>query len=300
MVTTCSPGAALTNGLVFCRVESWLTGRRLVSVPFSDHCEPLVNSQIELDVLLLQMKGYVDAGRWKYAEIRPTACQPDEHTGFRKSTTYSLHSLDLRKSTQDLFSNFHKDCVQRKVRRAEREKLHYEEGNSESLLRTFYDLLVLTRRRQHLPPQPFSWFQGLVSELGDSVKIRVASKGDLPIASILTITHKQSMVYKYGSSDARFHKFGGMALLFWNAIEEAKNKGYEQFEMGRSDSANRGLITFKEHWGAVGSEIDYWTYPSPNRVTSSNPSKAILRQFVRVVPDSILKITGELFYRHIG
>jgi hypothetical protein len=30
--------------LVFCRVRSWLTGRRSISLPFSDHCEPLVES----------------------------------------------------------------------------------------------------------------------------------------------------------------------------------------------------------------------------------------------------------------
>src|SRR5208282_4900386 len=51
VVTTCSPDATLTNGLVFCRVKSWLTGRRLVSLPFSDHCEPLVNNSGELDDL---------------------------------------------------------------------------------------------------------------------------------------------------------------------------------------------------------------------------------------------------------
>ena len=44
VMTTCPPGARLTNGLVFCRVNSWLTGRRLVSLPFSDHCEPLIGS----------------------------------------------------------------------------------------------------------------------------------------------------------------------------------------------------------------------------------------------------------------
>jgi lipid II:glycine glycyltransferase (peptidoglycan interpeptide bridge formation enzyme) len=206
----------------------------------------------------------------------------------------------LRKSKQELFQSFHKNCVQRKIRRAEREQLVCEEGTSESLLQRFYELLVITRRRQHLPPQPLSWFRALVAEFGDSLKIRVASKGNLPIASILTITHKQSMVYKYGCSHARFHKLGGMALLFWNAIQEAKGKGLDQFEMGRSDTANLGLIAFKEHWGAVGSELNYWTYPSANRVTSNHPSRAMLRQFVRVVPDAILKVTGRLFYRHIG
>src|SRR5450755_1829723 len=44
VVTTCPADAPLTNGIVFCRVKSWLTGRRLVSLPFSDHCEPLVNN----------------------------------------------------------------------------------------------------------------------------------------------------------------------------------------------------------------------------------------------------------------
>jgi len=300
VVTTCSPDTPLTNGLVFCRVESWLTGWRFVSLPFSDHCEPLVNDSLELNDLLLHVKRYVDADKWKYMEIRPTGCQPGSQTGLGRSITYSFHRLDLRKSKEELFRTFHKDCVQRKIRRAERENLHYEEGNSEILLGRFYDLLVVTRRRQHLPPQPLSWFRALVAEFGDNLKIRVASKDDLPIASILTITHKQSMVYKYGCSDARFHKFGGMALLFWNAIQEAKHKGFEEFELGRSDSANHGLIAFKEHWGAVGSELNYWTYPSANRVTSNNPSKAMLRQFVRVVPDPILKVTGKLFYRHIG
>ena len=38
--TTSSPSANLTNGVVFCRVDSWLTGRRLVSLPFADRANP--------------------------------------------------------------------------------------------------------------------------------------------------------------------------------------------------------------------------------------------------------------------
>src|SRR5262245_25827296 len=41
VLTTSAPGEDLVNGLVFCRIRSWLTGTRIVSVPFSDHCEPL-------------------------------------------------------------------------------------------------------------------------------------------------------------------------------------------------------------------------------------------------------------------
>src|SRR6185503_8664355 len=40
--TTNPPGEPLTNGILGCRVDSWLTGSRIVSLPFSDHCEPLL------------------------------------------------------------------------------------------------------------------------------------------------------------------------------------------------------------------------------------------------------------------
>ena len=39
--------------LCFAEMKSWLTGRRLVSLPFSDHCEPLVDSEEDLDVMAL-------------------------------------------------------------------------------------------------------------------------------------------------------------------------------------------------------------------------------------------------------
>ena len=41
-VVTTSTGPTLENGLVVCRVKGW-TSRRLVSLPFSDHCDPLVD-----------------------------------------------------------------------------------------------------------------------------------------------------------------------------------------------------------------------------------------------------------------
>lgn len=300
VLTTCPPGCDLTNGLVLCQVRSWLTGRRLVSLPFSDHCEPLVENARELDELLLHTKQYIDIRKWKYIEIRPISGCPGDQTGFGESATYSFHSLDLRKSKQELFQAFHKDCIQRKVRRAEREKLQYEEGNSERLLQKFYDLLVLTRRRHCLPPQPLSWFRALLEAFGGDLKIRVASKDDLAIASILTLAHKKSLVYKYGCSDERFHKFGAMSFLFWNAIQEAKDLGCEEFDMGRSDSDNAGLIAFKGHWGAICVPLRYWTYPERPAGKSSSLKKTIVERTVSMAPEFALRAAGRLLYPHMA
>jgi len=300
-ITTCPPGASLTNGLVLCRVKSWLTGWRFVSLPFSDHCEALTDCPEELDAMLLHVKRDLVQKKWRYIEIRPVSHRPTSRTGLGESLTYQFHRLDLRKSAQELFHGFHKDCVQRKIRRAEREELKYEEGNSEALLRKFYRLLVATRRRQNLPPQPLAWFRGLIGTFGNDLKIRVASKGDLPVASILTLANKRCVVYKYGGSIASLNKLGGMAFLFWKTIQEAKDKGLEELDMGRSDTDNLGLIAFKEHWGATGATLNYWRYPAPSpQVPRSAWQKGIAHRFAQVAPDFVLEIVGTLLYKHIG
>lgn len=301
VVTTCPPGASLTNGLVFCRVKSWLTGRRFVSLPFSDHCEPLVDSPDQLDAMLLHMQRDLDERRWQYIEIRPVSHRPGSHAGLGQSLTYQFHRLDLRKSAQELFYGFHKDCVQRKIRRAEREALKYEEGNSEALLQKFYKLLVTTRRRQYLPPQPLAWFRGLIATFGNNLKIRVASKGDLPIASILTLSNQRRVVYKYGGSIASLNKLGGMALLFWKTIQEAQGEGLEELDMGRSGIDNLGLIAFKEHWGATRTTLSYWRYPRPSPLVPRPAwQKSLAHRLIQSAPDVALEAVGALLYRHIG
>ena len=127
----------------------------------------------------------------------------------RRATTYCLHRLDLRPSLDALYKGFHKDCIQRKISRAEREALTYEAGRSESLIQQLYGLLQLTRSRHHVPPQPFEWFQNLVTCMGKDACIRIASKAGQPIAGILTISHGKKMVYKYGGSDTQFNSLGG-------------------------------------------------------------------------------------------
>lgn len=298
--TTCDPSAELTSGIVFCKVKSWLTGRRLVSLPFSDHCDPLVENSEEFDDLLLPVRESVDGGKWDYCEIRPVRFDPGEATKLGQSDRYCLHTIDLRPSIGTIFRNFHKNSVQRKIRRAEREALGYEEGNSERLLRHFYKLIVATRRRHCLPPQPLKWFRSLMLSFGDDLRIRVAFKDGAPIASIVTLIHKNTVVYKYGCSDARMHPSGGMALLLWNTIQQARSAGYERLDLGRSDLYNEGLIVFKERWGGIRSDVSYWRYPNRPQSHEISRQRMLAQRIVKALPDRLLATAGDVFYRHIG
>jgi CelD/BcsL family acetyltransferase involved in cellulose biosynthesis len=300
VVTTCPPQTELTNGVVLCRVNSVLTGSRLVSVPFSDHCEPLAKDSAELDTLLHSIAHLGANSGCKYVELRPLQVSPGVCSGFSASAQFFKHGLSLTRNPSDVFGRFSKDCIQRKIRRAEREGLRYEEGRSERLIGEFYRLQLMTRRRHQLPPQPRAWFHEMIRSLGESVKVRVAYKNDEAIASIVTLRFKQTMVYKYGCSDARRHKLGGLPMLLWRAIEEAIGDGLSEFDFGRSDLDNEGLTTFKDRWGATRSLLTYWTSPAARRTSGSAWGGTLARRALAHAPDGLLSLSGRLLYRHLG
>jgi len=297
--TMCRPSSELTSGMVLCKIRSRLTGRRLVSLPFSDHCDPLTENRTEFDDLLALIRQTVTSEKWDYCELRPVRFEPGVSTMFGRSDRHVWHVIDLRQSIDATFGKFH-HSVRRKIQRAEREGLLYEEGNSERLLRQFYKLLVTTRKRQHLPPQPLKWFRNLATTFGENLKIRVAFKESLPIASILTLDHKDTVTYKYGCSDARFHPSGGVALVLWNMIQQAQAAGYERLDLGRSDVSNEGLTAFKEHWGGVRSDLYYWRFPNRPRSHESMAKRMFIGRIVKMAPDRLLTAMGNILYPHVG
>jgi hypothetical protein len=302
---TTSGGEKLDNALLFCEIRSWLTGRRLVSLPFSDHCQPLAEGD-DLEAILHYLQTHRSPLHCKYIELRPLQENEISKTtsGFGESGSFSFQRIDLQPELAAIYRGFHDSCIRRKIKRAEKENLFYESGRSEDLLRKFRHLLLITRRRHKLPPQPAAWFQNIADCLGNIVTIHMVSKDAKPVASIVTLTYRKTLIYKYGCSDGQFNNMGGTPYLFWMAIQQAKESGIEHFDLGRSDYDDPGLIAFKEHLGATSSELRYYRNPGfPARQESSAPSvpiKAWAREALIRLPDPLLSGVGQLVYRHIG
>ena len=302
--TNSPPGGEIRNGLVFCRINSWLTGRRLVSLPFSDHCEPLLDTAEEMEFFIGRLRTEVGAQALKYVEVRPVDgifCRSGELSGFRPARRYHLHVIDLRPDLQEIRLGFHKGSVLRRIRRAAEAGLTEKTGRSEALLSDFYRLLVVTRARHDLPPQPYRWFRNLIDCSGEALEIRLAYKNETPVAAILILRYKDVALYKYGCSDTKYKHLGAMPLLLWRAIEHAKSTGAREFSLGRSDEGNAGLIAFKNHWSQRSTSIVYWRYPGPASLKlRENWKLGMVKRVFAVMPNRVLAITGKLIYRHIG
>jgi CelD/BcsL family acetyltransferase involved in cellulose biosynthesis len=304
--TTSQAGRALENGMVFCRVESWLTGRRLVSLPFSDHCEPLLDTQEDLEAITEALEQESWRGQWRYIEMRPLQQFEMVTARQRASIPYTFHQLDLAPDIDTLFRNCHKNSTQRKILRAEREGLQYCEGSSKEMLKHFYRLLTITRQRHQRPPQPRIWFANLMECFGDALKIRVAFKAARPVAAVLTIRYKDTMVYKYGGSDSRFNNLGSMHLLLWRTIQEAKALGLRSLDFGRTEAGQTGLITFKQRWGTTQSSLVYSRYGLSDNVTHMfEPSTGgwksrVAKYLLAHMQPGVLSLAGRALYRHVG
>lgn len=286
----------LREGIPFFRVASPLTGHRIVSLPFSDHCEPLLDGADSIR-LLLESSRFPAGLPVQVRPLDPVWGSALIADGWSPSGSFHFHELDLRPGPDALLAAFHKDCIRRKIRRAEREGLNVRKGNSMAVMRGFYHLHLMTRRRQGTPAQPWSWFRNLVDCLGSNLTVYQASLGATPVAAIVTLAWRDCLTYKYGASDDRYSATGGTPLVMWHAIQDACAGGLTRLDLGRTDLDNPGLAQFKSRWGARQLPLTYYQRPAPRKSAGLLPR---LRPVLQRLPMPLFRLAGEVLYRHFG
>jgi hypothetical protein len=94
-----------------------------------------------------------------------------------------------------------------------------------------------------------------------------------------------------------------MPFLFWQTILRAKLEGAAEFDLGRSDVEDWGLIAFKNHLGAAATPLTYYRYPAisaaPTVFRGFMQHRKVSAVFAHV-PSVLLRAAGTFLYRHIG
>jgi lipid II:glycine glycyltransferase (peptidoglycan interpeptide bridge formation enzyme) len=176
-----------------------------------------------------------------------------------------------------------------------------EAGRSSALVRDFYAVHVLTRRRHGAPVQPYSWFRNLADCFGSDFRVYVARHQGRAIAAILMLRHKNTLVYKYGGLDRRYRSHGAMPLLFWRAIQDAHAGGLEVLDLGRSDLENAGLVAFKDHLGARRTRLRYYrSGGSASAAPTLKLAARLVKRLCAFVPSPVLVGVSGRLYRHLA
>lgn len=248
----------LQSLLPLMEVDSWLTGRRGIGLPFTDLVEPPSANADVFQQLFQAALALAKARGWKYVECRGgKGWLPDVPA----STSFLRHTLDLAPGETALFAGF-EDSVRRAVRKAERGDLKLEFSQSPEAMQDFYHLLCRTRRRHGVPPQPYAFFANIQRHVLAAQQgwIVLARQGSLPVAGGIFFHFGRQALYKFGASDETRQQLRANNLVMWRAIQHYAREGFQGFDFGRTSLGNEGLRKFKLGWGTREETIDYIRY----------------------------------------
>jgi CelD/BcsL family acetyltransferase involved in cellulose biosynthesis len=289
-------GAPLA-GLPLAFVASRLTGRRLVGLPFSDACPPLLAEGAPSEALDV-LAGTLERERARRG-VPLQVCAPYPQVG-TVTERFLLHAVDLR-SGADAVEKGMRPSARRHVRHAERLGVEVVTGTDRAALDAFYALHVHTRRRLGVPTQPKRFIRDLAALMADGLGfVALARYGGRAIAALVLLRAGATLTYKYGASDERFLRLRPNNLLFARVLRSACEAGLDTLDLGRTDPGQPGLAAFKRSLGASERPLAYTYAGGPPPAADGSRLERAAGAVIRRTPATVGRIAGELLYRHAG
>jgi hypothetical protein len=279
-------------------VDSWLTGRRGVALPFTDFCPPLCESQKDFGPLFQNAVALGKKNGWKTIDFRGGRQFFNDAPA---SLSFYGHTLDLTAGEKALFENMDGSARQA-VRKAEKDGVTVQVSRSEQAMRDFYRLQCQTRKRHGLPPQPWRFFlniwRHILSEnLG---MVALAEQEGEKIAGAVYFFLNGHAIYKYGASDFRWQQLRPNNLVMWEGIKWLARNGAQTLHLGRTSRSNDGLRRFKLNLGAVEEAIEYVKFDlRANRfMVDAEGISGWHNRVFRALPVFLSRCAGQWLYKH--
>jgi hypothetical protein len=279
-------------------VNSWLTRKRGISLPFTDQCPPLLSrSSPPFGGLFSRAVALGKERGWKSLEVR--GISPDWG---QESISFYEHSLNLLKSEESLFNGF-SSSMRRAIRKAEAGEIRIESFDTIEAMESYYELHQLTRQKHGLPPQPFSFFKNILRSLiqKNNGRIFLAFNGTKAVAGAVFLYFAGKAIYKFGASDPRVLEGRPNNLSMWSAIKFLKAIGCEALSFGRTSIGQEGLRRFKLGFGTEERLVRYLKYDlkKENFIQQKDGSGGFPAIF-RYCPRSVTRLAGSILYPHIA
>lgn len=282
-------------------VKSIITGKRGISLPFSDYCELVCSEKNGYKEILEFLKDYGNKAGWKYLELRAgEKIFPDVTPSMR----FYGHRLKLSEDYEDNFKQL-RGSTQRNIRKSLREGVKVRIDATKTAVEEFYRLNCITRRQHGLPPQPRRFFHHIydcIISQGKGIVVLAAHEGN-SVAASMYFHHGSKLLYKYGASDTIYQNLRANNLVMWEAIKWGCQNGFKEFCFGRTEQHNLGLVQFKMGWGAEQNTIYYYKYDLRKGCFVSElprQEESLSHKAFRKMPVPVLKAIGNILYRHMA
>lgn len=288
-------------GVPFCKIHDFL-GERIVSLPFSDYCDPLVEDKLTWEKLLEAVATENCSAVFRC--LHNSIVLLDRRLTVDKRAKW--HGLGVEPELDRLWRGMH-SSVRRAVNKAKKEGVRVEIVSDIEILESFFQMHLKVRKNKYrLLAQPYQFFENVWKAFLEAEKLfmMVAIYQGKMIAGSLFIGWDRTLYYKFNASDPFYLGCRPNDLLIWEAIKLAKLRGYTGLDLGLSDDNQDGLIRFKRQFGCTEKNIVHQRYlpgeldNQPSLQEARNLLGKLTQLFTdESVPDPITAAGGSILYR---
>jgi CelD/BcsL family acetyltransferase involved in cellulose biosynthesis len=290
-------------GIPFCRISD-VIGERVVSLPFSDYCDPVVADADDWSCLVdrLLAEGCPISIRCLHNRL------PREDGRFALAKQAMWHGVDLGPDLGALWQGIH-DSSRRAIQKAQREGVAVRVARSRADLGAFHEMHAMVRKHKYgLLAQPFSFFESIwrhfVAERSGALLLAVHE--ERIIGGVMLLEWQGTLYYKFNASVSSALSCRPNDLLMWESMKYGRERGCARLDLGLSDWGQEGLIRYKRKFATCEGVI--------SSVQHAHDLELLRRQaemrslFGRVtaafadasIPDEVSKTAGELLYRFLA
>ena len=292
-------GSTIQALLPVMEVSSWCTGRRGVSLPFTDLCPALATREPVASLY----ENALAIGRqraWRYLQCRHDS---RDWSNSQPSLSFYTHTIRIRDDAETLLKRM-ASALRRGIRKAQDEGLQVGFETEAESLGVYYSLHCRTRRKHGVPPQPFRFFSNIgryVLQAGQGF-VAVCRWRNRPIAAAVFLHNSSKAIYKFGASDERFQQLRPNNFLMWEAMKQCARRGCDSLHLGRTSLSNEGLRRFKLSLGAEEQTVSYAKYDLKRNsfVTEPDRAEGPINRLFRCLPGPLFRLAGQLIYPHLS
>ncbi len=287
-------------GMAFVKIDD-IFSPRIVSVPFSDFCDPLVREPVEWE----KLTALLFAEKIAFS-VRSLHCRiPQADPRFERVNRANWHGCDLDDSLDSIYSRIHSSS-RRAIRKAEKAGVSIRLAENENDLRAFFDMhLKIRKNKYRLLAQSFRFLQNIWQnfvEKGQGDLILAEWKGKI-IGGVFFLKWRDRLYYKFNASAAEQQNVRPNDLLMWHGIQYGKKCGAKFLDLGLSDWGQDGLVRYKKKYATEEKMITFLRY-QPDGAGNAKDMQihSLLPQLTDLltdadVPNAITEKAGDLLYR---
>ncbi|MGB5723204.1 MAG: FemAB family XrtA/PEP-CTERM system-associated protein [Parasphingorhabdus sp.] len=119
-----------------------------------------------------------------------------------------------------------------------------------------YAVYAESVRNLGTPVFPKPLFDEVLDGFGNDADILTVLHEGMPVASVLSLYHKQSVMPYWGGGTWDARRFRANDIMYYSLMNHARERGCQSFDFGRSKYGT-GAFSFKKNWGFEPQPLSY-------------------------------------------